>query len=199
VPFQAATDLAHAWEHLGAADMGRTISGRLGGGPMDPQLEAVFGQPWNVLEVAAAGLSSGQVMSAIDLCADAVLLTCGEPLQGSGRFYDLGELRKRRRRLAAAPGLRAWIDQLLAHPDLAELEDCRHHLTHRTPRRHITYRVDGRGTPTVRELAEITTLHGVKPPQWRGSIAELVPRMVAFGEEQLEALCTAILTPRRTA
>jgi len=27
----------------------------------------------------------------------------------------------------------------------------------------------------VRELAEITTLHGADPVQWRGSIADLVP------------------------
>lgn len=166
---------------------------------MDPQLEAVFDQPWSTVEIAATYLGFVPVMSAIDLCADAAMLICGEPQQGSGRLYDLGELRRRRQRrqLAATPRLRAWIDQLLAHPDLVELEECRHHLTRRKPRRHIICWADQRGAITLRELAEITTLHGLQGAQWRGSIDDLVPRLVAFGEEQLELLCQAILARGR--
>jgi hypothetical protein len=48
---------------------------------------------------------------------------------------------------------------------------------------------------TGRALAEITTLHGADPARWRGSIDDLVPRMVTFGQEQLKALCSAILNP----
>ena len=59
VPFQAATDLAWAWHNLGAADMGRTIVIRLATGHMDPQLEVVFGQSWDVLEIAAMSLGFG--------------------------------------------------------------------------------------------------------------------------------------------
>ncbi len=178
--------------------MGWTILGRLGSGQMDAQLETMFGQPWEILEMAAMSLGFGDVMSAIDLCADAFLLICGLKPKKTGRFYDLGELKKQEGTLTAPPALRTWIDQFLAHPDLALLEVCRQHLTHRTPRRHITYRLDVRGFPRERELAEITTLHGTDPAQWRGSIADLVPRLLGFGEDQLEALCTAILTPRPT-
>ncbi len=75
------------------------------------------------------------------------------------------------------------------------LEDCRHPITHRHVRRHINVTL-GNVVPTGRALAEITTLHGEGGARWRGSIADLVPRLVAFGEEQLELLCRAILTPR---
>lgn len=199
-PTRAATDLMRAAFHLGAAEVGWTIGAGLGGDVIDPRLQAVFGQTYDILEMATMSLGFGNTMSALDLCADAVLLACGEPLQGDGRFYDVGDLRRRRqgRRLAASPALRAWIDQLLADPDLAELQDCRDHLIHRTPQRDITYRLDRRGLATTRELAEITTLQGGRPARQRGSIADLVPRLVGFGEDQLHDLCAAILTPRPT-
>jgi hypothetical protein len=194
-PQQAGNDLAWAWLHLGAADLGRTIVRRLSAGEMDQQLEAIYGQPWEVLEVAAMSLGFGDVMTAIDLCADAVLLACGAPLHATGRFYDLGNLRRRRGELTTRPALEAWANQLLAHPDdLTLLEECRHHLIHRHVRRHIGVTM-GNAEPTRRALAEITTLHGSDPPRSRGSIADLVPRMVTFGEEQLKALCSAILNP----
>jgi hypothetical protein len=145
--------------------------------------------------MAAMSLGFNNTTSALDLCVDAALLACGEALLGGGRFYDLGELRRRRQRRQVT-ALRGWIDELLAHPDLAELQDLRDHLTHRTPPRDLTYRLDRRGRPTVRELAAITTLHGFQAARPRGSIADLVARLVAFGGAQLEALCTAILTPR---
>jgi hypothetical protein len=52
---------------------------------------------------------------------------------------------------------------------------------------------------TGRALAEITSLPGPDPARWRGSIADLVLRLVGFGEEQLTNLCQAILTPRTGA
>lgn len=199
VPVQAATDLWWAAYHLDAAEMGWAIGAGLGGGGIDARLHALFDQPHDVLEVAATSLGFNSTMSALDLCADAALLACGEPLKGDGRFYDVEELRRRQRhRLAVPAALRGWIDRFLACPELAELIDCRHGLTHRTPRREITYRPERRGMPAVRELAEITTLHGVGPAQPHGSIADLVPRLVSFGEDQLQALCTAFLAPRPT-
>jgi hypothetical protein len=192
---QPGTDLAWAWMHLGAADIGRTIASQLGAGHMDLELKAIFNQPWDVLEVTAMSLGFGETMCAIDLCADAVLLAGGEEPLATGKFYDLGTLQRRRAKLVASPAVRAWIDQLLAHPDLAVLKDCRDHLTHRTPRRHITMALGSNGVPTGRALAEITTLHGEDGARWKGSIADLVPRLVGFGEDQLESLCRAILAP----
>lgn len=189
---QAGQDLAWAWFNLGAADMGRTIVARLAADKTD-ELTAMFDQPWDILEVGAMSLAFEDVMTALDLCADAVFLACGEPLDPTGRFYDLGSLKKHHQRLCASPSIRAWIDQLLRHPDLALAEDCRNPLTHRFVRRHILMAV-GTGAPSVRSLSEITTLHGQGPPRGRGSIGDLVPRLVGFGEGQLASLCQAILT-----
>jgi hypothetical protein len=192
VPHQAGDDLAWAWFNLGAADMGRTIVARLATDKID-HLTAMFSQPWDILEVGAMSLAFEDVMTALDLCADAIFLACREPLDAAGRFYDLGNLKKRHQRLSASPSIRAWIDQLLRHPDLSLAEDCRHPLTHRFVRRHILMAV-GEGPPSARSLSEITTLHGVDPPRGRGSIGVLIPRVVGFGEAQLESLCRAILT-----
>jgi hypothetical protein len=193
VPLRAANDLGWAWHHLGAARAGWTIVHRIGGGQMDSELVEVFRLPWEDLEVAAMSLGFGNTMSAIDLCADAVLLACHQPLHDKGRCYDLGELRKGRAKLVGPPGLLAWADQLLAHPDLAGLQECRDHMTHRTPRRHVTAIIDRRGAVGGRALAEISTLHGKDGVRWQGSIGDLIPRAVRFGEQQLELLCRAIL------
>jgi hypothetical protein len=190
VPDQAGQDLAWAWFNLGAADMGRTIVGRLAAGKFD-ELTAMFNEPWDILEVGAMSLAFEDVMTALDLCADAVFLACREPLDPTGRFYDLGNLKKRHRHLSASPSIRAWIDQLLCHPDLTLAEDCRHPLTHRFVRRHILMAVGG---APFRSVSEITTLHGQDPPRGRGSIGDLVPRLVGFGETHFESLCLAILT-----
>jgi hypothetical protein len=186
---RAGTDLAWAWFNLGAAAMGRTIVDLLARGKVDHL--AMFGQPWDILEVGAMSLGFEDAMTALDLCADAVLLACGRTPQANGQFYDLGNLKKLQQQLAAPPAVRAWIEQLLRHPDLTLLEDCRNPMTHRFLRRHMFLAVGG--TPG-RSLSEITTLHGQGPPQSRGSIADLIPRLVTFGETQLESLCKAILT-----
>jgi hypothetical protein len=185
---RAGTDLAWAWFNLGAAAMGRTIVDLLAGGKAD-QL-AMFGQPWDIMEVGAMSLGFEDAMTALDLCADAVLLACGREPLASGLFYDLGNLRKLRPQLAAPPAIRAWIDRLLRHPDLTLLEECRQPLTHRFVRRQIFLAA---GAGSGRSPSEITTLHGQGSPQGRGSIAVLIPRLVTFGEMQLESLCRAIL------
>jgi len=172
--------------------MGRSIIERLAGGDMDPQLAEVFDEPWDILEVAAMSLAFEDVMTALDLAADAVLLMCGEPLRTTGQFYDMGQLKKMHHRLAAPIFIRAWIDHLVQHPDLKLLEECRHPLTHRYVRRHIGVRVGG--TNSGRALSEITTLHGRGAPRGRGSLGVLIPQLVTFGEAQVEALCQAILS-----
>jgi hypothetical protein len=198
---RARDDLHWAWLHLGAAAIGQTVVDRLRAGQLDPQLEAIFGQPWEILEVASMSLGFGDVMSALDLCADAVLLACGRPPRPNGRFYDLNDLRASsptppgrppRPPLVAPPRLRAWIDQLLAHPDLQLLRDCRNPVVHQKLRRHRGVTMEN-GLVTGRALSEITTLHGQGPAQWRGSIGDLVPRLVGFGEAQLVGLCRAVI------
>ncbi len=62
-------------------------------------------------------LGVGDVMTALDLCADAVLLACGQPLLPRGRFYDLGNLKTMQGKLAAPPDIKVWVDQSLKHPD----------------------------------------------------------------------------------
>ena len=195
---QANVDLICAARRLGAAEVGWTIVGWLGAGQLDPHLEALIGQPWDVLEEAAMSLGLVNSMSALDLCVDTVLLVSRQPPLADGRLYGLRQLREHRDRLAVPPPLRAWVDQLLAHPDLPVLKECRDHLTHRTPRRETTLLLDHRGLASFRQLAELTTLHGETSGRQHGSIADLVPHMVSFGEDQLQALCTAILTLRPT-
>jgi len=204
---RAGDDLAWAWFNLGAADMGRTIVQRLSAGKMDPQLEAIFGQPWKILEVGAMSLAFEDVMTALDLCADAVFLICGEPTHpkggAPGQFYDLGNLKKRQGQLDAPAAIRGWIGQLLQDADkpdgdMTVLKDCRDALAHRQVRQHPMATFTS-GVPTGMALSEITTLHGQGRVQGRGSIGELIPRLVGFGEAQLESLCKAILTPSSTS
>jgi hypothetical protein len=45
-----------------------------------------------------------------------------------------------------------------------------------------------------RDLSEITTLHGQQGARGQGSIGQLIPRLVDFGETRVEALCKAIIT-----
>lgn len=172
--------------------MGRTIVEQLGTGQMDPHLGALFGQSWEILEVAAMSLGFGDVMTAIDFCADAVLPACGEPPRPGGMFYGLRYLRALQGTLTAPIAVHLWIHQLLAQADLTLLEECRHPAVHRKFRRHISVTREN-GVPTSRALAEISTLHGSDPARPRGSIGELVPRLVGFGEGQLEGLCRAVL------
>ena len=189
-------DLGWAWRHLGAAAVGRTIVEQLAAGATDRQLESVLGHPWETLEVIAMSLGFGNVMSGLDLCADAVLIIGGAPAvkpKGPlGGFYDLGDLRALRRTFSASPAVEKWGDRLLAHQDLKLLKTCRDALTHRQVRQHPgVHWENGRA---IRTLAEITPLDSRGVVRSLGSIGELVPRLVAFGEEQLEGLCRAILT-----
>jgi hypothetical protein len=192
VPHRAADDLAWAWFNLGAAGIGQTIVGRLGGGSMDQDLDRIFSQPWEILEVAAMSLAFEDTMTALDLCADAAMIAGGQPILANGKFYDVGLLRRDRGKLTLTSSVGAWVDQLLPHADLALLVACRNPLTHQTVRRHIGVTL-GTGIPTGRSLAEITTLHGNSPAQNRGSIGVLIPQLVSFGEVQVEKLCNAVL------
>ena len=172
--------------------MGRTIVGRLGGGVMDADLDRIFGEPWDILEVAAMSLAFEDATTALDLCADVAMLVGGKPLLANGKYYDVGLLRRDHLKLRLTPSVKAWVDQLLAHADLALLAACRNPLTHQSVRRHMGVTFGG-GVPAGRALSEITTLHGANPPQGRGSIAILIPQLVGFGETQVETLCSAIL------
>ncbi len=138
-------------------------------------------------------LAFEDAMTAIDLCVDAVFLGCGRPLGATGRFCDLGDLKKQHRQLKAPAAIRSWIDHVLPNPDLKLLEECRQPLTQRFVRRHISVAV-GEGGPSGKALSEITTLHGQGSHKSWGSIGDPIPRLVGFGEAQLESLCQAILT-----
>lgn len=98
----------------------------------------------------------------MDLCADAVLLTFRRAAaRGNGRFCDLGDLRRAPRPGSDRTCRRAGLDRQAT--DLCLLAE-------------VGYRQNHRGMLSLRELAVITTLHGVQPARWHGSIADLVPR-----------------------
>ncbi len=189
---RAADDLAWAWFNLGAAGMGRTIVTRLGNGVLDSELDRIFSEPWDILEVAAMSLAFEDAMTALDLCADAVMIAGGQPIRADGKYYDIGLLRRDQKKLTLTPSVQAWVVQLLPQTDLALLTACRNPLTHQSVRRHIGVTL-GTGVPTGRALSEITTLHGAAPPKGRGSIGILIPQLVGFSEKQVEALCSAVL------
>lgn len=66
-----------------------------GGTPAVPEWTrswlVVFDQPWEILEVAAMSLGFGDVLTTLDLCADAALLASLQPLHPKGQFYELGD------------------------------------------------------------------------------------------------------------
>lgn len=189
----AGADLAWASLNIGAAAIGGTIAERLAGDQMESDLRAIGAVPWEITEVAAMSLAFEDSMTALDLCADAIFLSCGHQRPSSGQFFDVGQLRKKHLSLSPSPSVRAWIDQFVTDPDLALLEECRHALAHRFVRRDYMVKLEP-DSAVKRTLSGITTLaDSGHPAQSKGSIGLLIPRLVGFAETQVEALFEAIL------
>lgn len=174
--------------------MGNTIAQRLAANDLDPELGRVFRQPVTILETAAMSLGFEDVITALDLCADAVLLISGHQRKtrnGDQPFHDLGTLKSARATLNAAPRVAAWVNALFADPTLEQLLQCRHHLAHRRVDKYTigaTFAAPAGGFVRI-QRSEITTPHGV----YYGPIHELTGKFLRFGEDQLEGLCHAIL------
>jgi hypothetical protein len=206
---RAGDDLGEAWRKLQAAGVGRTMIERHAAG--DGRLVEVLGVPWETLEDAAMCVSFGAVLTALDLCADAVLLVCGAklvnpdaPKTAPGSFYSLADLRKLNGtpsvkvwvegKPIVPPAMRAWVNQLNSHPDLATVHDWRHAVLHRQVRRHPMVAFPD-GGPIRSAPSAVTVLDSQGPVEGRigKDIGEEVVRVVEFGEGQLEDLCRAIL------
>jgi hypothetical protein len=159
------------------------------------RVQASFPEGWDVLEVTAMSLGFGDVASALDLCANAVYLAAGAPPNPTGRFVDLGNWSQAGFRSATQlpPATNGWLSQVLTHQDTKLLTRCREALVHRTVTRKA-----GMG-PSGRSLAEITTLPtpGGVPPRSLGSIGVLIPKLVAYGEDQVRLCCQALLADFR--
>jgi hypothetical protein len=154
------------------------------------QLQAIFPESWDTLEVSAMSLGFEDVTTAIDLCANAAYLATGGTPSADGSFKDLGYWSEQR--IAALPNATgAWLGALLTNPDTQTLRACRQSLSHRTLVRHIAIQV---GSSQGRSLAEITTpgTPGGSPPKSLGSIGILIPRLIAFGEREFISCCEAL-------
>jgi hypothetical protein len=135
-------------------------------------------------------LGFGDVMTAIDLCAHAVYLASGGTPSRGGSFKDL-HYWSATRAAALQKATRKWVTDLRNDPDTDLLRRCRDALTHRSVRRLIRIAV---GAVAGRSLVEITgrpTLRHPSPSSL-GSIGDLIPRLVAFGEVQFRMCCEAI-------
>lgn len=177
--------------NLRAAHVGQRIAGELASGSGGyERLKVVLPEEWDVLEIAAMSLGFGDVMTAIDLCAHAVYLASGGTPSADGSFKDLGHWSPTR--AAALPNAtRKWVIDLRSDPDTDLLRRCRDALTHRSVRRLIRIAV---GAVEGRSLVEITErpTSGNPSPSSLGSIGDLVPHLVAFGEAQFRLCCAAI-------
>jgi hypothetical protein len=175
--------------NLRTARMGERIVAELGSGPAGvARLQAVFDEDWEILEIGAMSLAFEDVMSALDLCANAVYLVSGRAPSSDGRYKDLGWWKPER--LSNLPSnTKDWLVAIQAHPDKHRLDHCRTELAHRASQRHVIRAADGASTPSLTEI----TIPGVggDPPE-RVSIGVLIPRLVEFGKEQFLRCCAAL-------
>ncbi len=182
---EAQGDLIWAVFNLGAAAVGGRIVEELTVGEQSSQrLQALLGVDWDVLEVTAMSLVFGDVMTALDLCADAVMVTNGHARPKSGAFFGVRDLKKLVQEKRPGPILN-WTVELLQSPKLTLLKQSRDALTHRHVRRHIALTL---GSNVSRSLVEITDGDGVP----LGDIGSLSVDFLAFGGDRLSALCDAL-------
>ena len=185
----------------------RSLTGTLDPYTLDPDV--------GVLEVAATSLTFGDVMTALDLVADALWSLVSPdviPSLGDRNYADVGSwtegkppsptdtwlvrIARTRPVTASVPApLSTWLRSLLAHPSYALLKRSRDRATHRRfPRTIFLSTVDG-----PRQLSSIdVSLRGdtdaaTADPENLRDIGELIREFVAFGENQLQAFVTAVL------
>ena len=175
--------------NLRTARMGQRIVEELGSGSTGvARVRAVFHEEWDVLEIGAMSLGFEDVMTALDLCANAVYLASGGAPTSDGAYKDLGYWTPGR--VGSLPtNTHDWLLALLAHPDKQLLKHCRDELAHHAVPRHDFRGAGGAATPPLTEIT-IPAVGGDPPA--RVSIGVLIPRLVAFGEDQF-VRCSAAL------
>jgi len=175
--------------NLRTARMGERIAAEMGSGSAGvARLRAVFHEEWDVLEVGAMSLGFEDVMTALDLCANAVYLVAGGTPSSGGAYKDLGYWTPGR--VAKLPSnTHDWLVALQAHPDKHLLDHCRTELAHRAVQRHVIRGAGGAATPSLTEIT-IPAVGGDPPA--RVSIGVLIPRLVEFGNDQFLRCCAAL-------
>jgi hypothetical protein len=175
--------------NLKTAGMGQRIAAELESGPEGlARIRCVFDEDWDVLEIAAMSLAFEDVLTALDLCANATYLASGGTPASDGNFKDLGHWTTER--LATLPeNTRDWLGALLASSGKHLLDHCRSQLAHRAVSRHVIRGVGGPPTPSLTEIM-IPALDG--EPARPVSIGVLIPRLVGFGSDQFLGCCTAL-------
>lgn len=103
--------------NLRTARMGERIAAELGSGPAGvARVRAVFPEEWDVLEIGAMSLGFEDVMTALDLCANAVYLVSGRTPSSDGAYKDLGYWKPAKLRKLPS-NTHDWLVALQAHPD----------------------------------------------------------------------------------
>jgi hypothetical protein len=175
--------------NLRTARMGERIAAELGSGSAGvARVRAVFHEEWDVLEIGAMSLGFEDVMTALDLCANAVYLVSGGTPTSDGAYKDLGYWTPGR--LVKLPSnTHDWLLALQAHPDKHLLAHCRTELAHRAVQRHVIRGAGGAASPPLTEMT-IPAVGGDPPA--RVSIGVLIPRLVEFGKDQFLRCCAAL-------
>lgn len=194
---QVGSDLTWAAWHLEAAAAGQRIVESLKAGHVG-ELTQLFGIQWDALEVMAMSLGFGDVMSALDLCADALYLVTGGTPKSTGGFKDMGWWTPSRA-TTLPPRLRAWINALLVSADWPLLKNCRHPIIHRYLQRTIAVSfTDSLATGQTSYHRSLVDISLPPPPPYTaaptplGNIGDLIPRLRGFGEAQYHDFCAAL-------
>jgi hypothetical protein len=149
----------------------------------------LFPEEWDVLEVAAMSLAFEDTMTALDLLANAVYVACGGTPSASGAYKDLGYWTPTRIAAVTQANTKRWLDAVTTSADLSLLKTCRDALTHRSVTRLVS--MGGGVGRSVVEIAE-RPVPGSAATAPLGGIDVLIPNVLTFGEQQLQA-CSAAL------
>jgi hypothetical protein len=175
--------LAWAAFHAAAADIARVIVGTLQSNSV--RLQKDLDTSFEALEVAAMTLGFGNAASSMDLCAHAIYLANGGSHGKNARFCDLAELTQlvARGKIALEPRCQKWLDVTNKNSVTRALTAYRHHIIHRTIRRHTAMNV----STNVRSLASVQI-----PGRRREGLEKLIPRLVDFAGRRTKACSLAV-------
>ena len=200
--------LATTIDHVVDAAIARVGAARIAG-PLLQQMRRAEGlalTPFpDLLEPAALTLACAGVLSALDLCADALSRAAGDIPKAKGEFQDLARWAKPEQRaqgLKRFPACLAWADGLFTSTELSRIWKARDALIHRHAARQSravglvafadnapadVHPVDLWGPSTV-----VVSQGPGQPELELGTVDALVAEALAFGEREVLACREAL-------
>jgi hypothetical protein len=185
-----------AADQLGAASIGVDLARELTTAEGRMHVSALFGQGDRALGTAAANLGTVSVRSALDLCASVILLLHGSS-RTKGREPGMPELVKESKIGRIIAPFDRWVedtafDQIGRYD---QLKDWRDPQTHRAvPHAYFgVSKKDGTiGGVSVRRYKPVEGSGTYKIEELMGSLAEILPQFLQFGEERFLALLSLL-------